>query len=96
MLRSSLCDYIDAYILLSGTIIITRRAEDATPVNKRTGKRDKEVILKNCALFVEYTSEINNTQIDYAKDLGVVIPMYNLIEYSVNFFENIRNFMAIL
>ena len=96
MLRSSLCDYSDAYILVSGTIIITRKAEDATPVNKRTDKRDKEVILKNCALFVEYTSEINNTQIDYTKDVGVVIPMYNLIEYSVNFFDNIRNFMAIL
>ena len=43
-----------------------------------------EVIFKNCALFTDYINEINNTHVDNAKDLDVVMPMYNLVEYSDN------------
>ena len=43
-------------------------------------ERNKGVIFKNCEPFIECTSEINNTQIDYAKDLDFAMPMYNLIE----------------
>ena len=78
MLRSSLCAYCDAYILVSGTITVTgARADDAA---KRLDERYKGMISKNCAPFIDCTSEINNTQIDYVKDKDVVMMMYNLIE----------------
>ena len=83
MLKLSLCVYSDAYILLSGTITITDAgADDAA---KRADQREKEIIFKNCTPFTDCISEINNTQIDNAKDLDVVMPMYNLIEYSDNY-----------
>ena len=44
----------------------------------------KKVILKNCAPFTNCISEINNAQIDNAKDIDIIMPMYNLIEYSNN------------
>ena len=81
MLKSSLCDYSDAYILVKGTISVNNTAAadaDANNINKK-------VILKNCAPFINCISEINNTQIDNAKDIDIVMPMYNLIEYSDNY-----------
>ena len=93
MLRSTLCDYSDAYIIVKGKITITANA-GPQPVagNPRTAakllaarqadERDKSVVFKNCAPFTNCIGEINNTQIDNAKDIDVVIPMYNLIEYS--------------
>ena len=83
MLRSSLCDYSDTYILESGTITITGAvADDAA---KRLDKRNKGVVFKNCAPFTDCISEINNTQLDNAKYIGVVMPMYHLSEYSYNY-----------
>ena len=83
MLKSSLCDYSDAYILVSGTITITGAgADDAA---KRLDERNKGVIFKNCAPFTDWISEINNTQIDNAKYIDIVMPMYNSIEYSHNY-----------
>ena len=56
-----------------------------------------ELYQLNCALFTDCISEINNSQIDNAKDIDVVMPMYNLIEYSDNYFIIISNkFMAVL
>ena len=46
---------------------------------------NKKVIFKNCAPFTNCISEINNTQIDNPKDIEIVMPMYNLIEYSDNY-----------
>ena len=69
MLRSNLCDYADAYILVKGTITI----------------RNKGVTFKNCAPFTKCISRINNTDIDNAQDIDIVMLMYNLIEYSDNF-----------
>ena len=83
MIRSNLCDYSDVYILVSGTITITGEGADNT--GKRTGKTNKGVIFKNYAPFTDCISEINNTQIDDAKYIDVVIPMNNLIEYSDNY-----------
>ena len=83
MLKSSLCDYSDAYIQVKGTITINGRgADDAA---KRADERGKGVSFKDCAPFINCISEINNTQIDNAKDIDIVIPMYNLIEYSDNY-----------
>ena len=83
MLKSSLCDYSDAYILVKGTITITGAGDDAAA--RQVDQRDKGVIFKNCAPFTNCKSEINNTQVDNAKDIDIVMPMYNLIEYSDNY-----------
>ena len=81
MLKSSLCDYSDAYILVTGTISIAAQAGD----NPNNG--DKEVVSKNCARFTDCTREINNTHIDNTKDIDLVMLMYNLIEYTNNYSE---------
>ena len=80
MLRSSLCDCADAYILVKGTITITGAGDDAAA--RRADERNKGVIFKNCAPFINCISKINDTEIDNAQDIDVVMPMYNLIEYS--------------
>ena len=81
MLKSSLCDYSDAYILVKGKITIAGAGAAA----RQADKRDKGVAFKNCSPFINYISEINNTEIDNAKDIDIVMPMYNLIEYSDNY-----------
>ena len=83
MLKSSLCDYADAYILVKGTITITGAGDDAAA--RRADERNKGVIFKNCAPFTKCISRINNTDIDNAQDIDIVMPMYNLIEYSDNY-----------
>ena len=47
----------------------------------------KKVIFENCALFIDFTSKINNAQVDNAKDIDILMPMYNLTEYSDNYSE---------
>ena len=81
MLKSSLCDYSDAYILVKGTISVTNTAAAGAGANNI----NKKLIFKNCAPFTNCISEINNTQIDNAKDIDIVMPMYNLIEHSDNY-----------
>ena len=83
MLRSNLCDYADSYILVKGTITITGAGDDDAA--KRLDERNKGVIFKNCAPFTKCISRINNTDIDNAQDIDIVMPMYNLIEYSDNY-----------
>ena len=83
MLRSNLCDYADSYILVKGTITITGAGDDAAA--RQADERDKGVIFKNCAPFTKCISRINNTDIENAKYIDIVMPMYNLIEYSDNY-----------
>ena len=83
MLKSSLCDYSDAYILVKGKITITGAGDNATA--RQADERDKGVEFKNYAPFTNCISKINNTQIDNAKDIDIVMQMYNLIEYSDNY-----------
>ena len=71
VLKSSLCDYSDACILISGTITIIREGD--SDAAKRADERNKGLIFKNCASFTDCISEINNAQIDNAKDKDVVI-----------------------
>ena len=85
MLKSRLCNYSDAYILLKGRIIITGSGADAAARQAINDERDKVVIFKNCALFINCKSEINNTEIDDAKDIYIAMSMYNLIEYFDNY-----------
>ena len=91
MIRLSLCVYSDAYILAQGTITVTNTAVEGAAPNNR-----KKVIFKICALFTDCISEIKNKEIDHAKDIDVVTPMYNLIEYSDNYSKKIWKFIAIL
>ena len=65
MLKSSLRDYSDAYILVKGTISLNNTAAQGAAANNT----NKKVIFKNCAPFTNCISEINNTQIDNAKDI---------------------------
>ena len=81
MLRSSLCDYSDAYILAKGNISVNNTAAADVDANNT----NKKVIFKNCAPFTKCISRINNTDIDNAQDIDIVMPMYNLIEYSDNY-----------
>ena len=83
MLNSSLCDFSDAYILVKGRITI--KGEGDNVAARQADERDKGVAFKNCAPFINCISEINNTQVDNAKDIDIVMPMYNLIEYSDNY-----------
>ena len=78
MLKSSFRDYSDTYTLIKGNITVNNTAAadaDANNINRK-------VIFKNCAPFTDWISEISNTQVDNAKYIDIVIPMYNLIEYS--------------
>ena len=75
MLRSGLCDYSDAYIVVKRKITVTNPNDNAY---------DKKVALKNNAPFLSCISKINNTLIDNEKDLDIVMPMYNLLEDSKN------------
>ena len=83
MLRSNLWDYTYAYILVKGTITITGAGKD--DATKRANERDKGVTFKNCAPFTKCISRVNDTDIDNAQDINIVMPMYNLIEYSNNY-----------
>ena len=73
LLKSNLCDFSDAYIIVKGIITVVR------PNNE---KRNKAVTFKNNAPFINCISEINGVKIDNAEDLDVLITMYNLLEQS--------------
>ena len=75
MLKSSSCDYSDAYILVKGRITKSGAGDDAAA--RQADERNKGVIFKDCAPFTNCKSEINNTEIDNAKDIDIVMPMYN-------------------
>ena len=81
MLKSSLCDYSDAYILVKGTVAVNNTAAADANANNT----NKQVVFKNCDPFTNCISEISNRQVDNAKDIDIVMPMYNLIEYSDNY-----------
>ena len=83
MLRSSLYDYSDAYILVKGTITVLNTAAAGQAANNA----NKKVTFKNCVPFATCISRINNTHIDHAQYIDVVMPMYKLIEYSDNYLK---------
>ena len=83
MLRSNVCDYADAYILVKRTIAITGAGND--DATKLADKRDKGVTFKNCAPFTKCISRINHRDIDNGQDIDLVMPRYKFIEYSDNY-----------
>ena len=76
MLRSDLCDFNNAYVAVTGKITVT---------NPKNNSYDKKLALENNAPFTTCISKFNNTLIDNEEDLDIVMPMYNLIEYSKNY-----------
>ena len=77
MLRSDLCDYSDAYVWVKGKINVTNPNNNAN--------FDRRLTLKNNAPFVSCISKINGELVENVEDLDIVIPMYNLLEYSKNY-----------
>ena len=111
MLRSDLCDFSDAYIVVKGNITVTKKtftaddidapnntAANATATNNANNNAfgDKKLVFKNNAPFINRFSKINGVKIDNAEDLDVVIPMYNLLECSKNYYKkttgSLRNY----
>ena len=84
MLRSDLCDYADPYILVNGTITVAG--------NHPRDRQNRPLILKNNAPFISCISKINNELIEDAEDLDIVMPMYNLLEYSKNYRKTTGSF----
>ena len=100
MLRSDLCDFSDAYIVVKGNITVTKKtftaddieapnntAANATATNTANDNAfgEKKLVFKNNAPFINCTLKINGIKIDNAEDLDVAMPMYNLLEYSKNY-----------
>ena len=100
MLRSDLCDFSDAYIVVKGTITVTKKTftandfeapnnteanANATNTANNNAFGEKKLVFKNNAPFINCISKINGVKIDNAEDLDVVMPMYNLLEYSKNY-----------
>ena len=81
VLRSDLCNFNDAYIVVKGTITVTE---------SDNAKRNKATTFKNNVPFINCISKISGEKIDNAEDLEVVILMYNLLEYSKNYKKNNR------
>ena len=90
MLRSNLCDYSDAYILVKGTITVTAPGVNNNANNIRD-KINRPLILKNNASFVSCITRINGELIEDADNLDIVMSMYNLLEYSKNYRKTIRS-----
>ena len=88
MLRSDLCDYSDAYILVKDTITVTAPGVNNNAHNIRD-KRNRPLILKNNAPFASCITRINGELIEDADDLDIVMPIYNLLEYSKNYRKTI-------
>ena len=76
VIKPNICDYSDAYILLTGDIKVT----DITA--------DTNVALKNCAPFARCVTHINDEHFETAENLDIIMPMYNLIEYSDNYTDS--------
>ena len=83
MLRLDLCDYSDVYIVVKGDITFTEKFADV---------RNRFLSFKNNPPFTNCIPKISNVLSDNAKNLDVVMPMYNLLEYSNNYTKTTGSF----
>ena len=88
ILRSDLCSFSDAYIVAKGDITLTKDADRGF-----IDMRNRSLAFKNNAAFTNFISKINSISVDNAWDLDVVMPMYNLIQYSKNYKKNNMRFV---
>ena len=91
-IESSLCDYSDAYILVTGNIAVTRTIGSNLVANPPIPNNEKQplteatqVVFENCAPFEKCSTEIEGTLVDEANFINITMPTYNLIEYSDNY-----------
>ena len=84
ILKSDLCDFSDAYIVVKGNIIVDKRTFTANDFDGPNNTA-ANAAATNTNTFINWISKINGVQIDNAEDLDVVMPMYNLLEYSKNY-----------
>ena len=84
-IESSLCDYSDAYILVTGNIAVTRTFASDPVQRKQLLDAATQVVFKNCAPFEKCSTEIDGTLVDEANFINITMPMYNLIEYGDNY-----------
>ena len=87
MLRSDLCDYSDAYIVVKEGISVTG--------TDNANRKNKKLTSKDNAPFKSYISKINNAFVDNAEDLDIVVPMYNFLEYSDNLSLSENNYQSL-
>ena len=80
MLRSNLCDYSDPYIVVKGKITVS-----ATDGTNNIRDKNRPLAFKNNAPVISCISKINGILIENAENLDIVMPMYNLLEYSKNY-----------
>ena len=92
ILRWSLCDYSNAYVLVKRTVT----GENKAARDQQNNAANKKVIFKNCAPFTNCINRINNIQVDDAHDIDVVMSVYNLIEYSDHYLKTSGILMTIL
>ena len=78
MLRSDLCDYSDAYVDVKGIVTASADERDREEMNR-------QIVLKNNAPFISCISKINGVLVENSEDLDILMPMYNLLEYSKNY-----------
>ena len=81
VLRSSLCNYIEEYVLLKVTITVENESAQGKPNNAK----NKKVIIKNCIPFTNCRSHKSNTQVDDAHDIDVIMSIYSLIKHNDNY-----------
>ena len=84
-LESSLCDYSDAYILVTGNITVTRTIAGDPVQRKQVLTEATQVVFKNCAPFKKCCTEIDGTLVDEVDFINITMCMYNLIEYGGNY-----------
>ena len=90
--ESSLCDYSDAYILVTGNNTVTRTIAGDPVQRKQPLNAATQVVFKNCAPFEYCRTGINDTVVDYASFIYISMPMYNLIEYNDNYSDTLGSF----
>ena len=91
MQRSDLCDFIDVYIVVKGDITLRK-----TDRRRFSDRRNRFLAFKNNASFTNCISKINNVLIDNAEDLDIVMPMYNLLEYSKKYITKMNLIILLL
>ena len=87
MLRSDLGDFNNAYIVVKGIVTVTVSANE-----RDIDEMNRQVILKNNAPFISCISKINGVLVENAEDLDIVMPTYNLLEYSKNYSKTSGSF----